>query len=60
MNTSKSTLTEKVLDLTATLDGEAAYKDAEFVVIAAPTNHDSKKNLLRLLLQVEAVIRAGI
>ena len=37
-------LTEKELDLTATLDGEAAYKDAEFVVIAAPTNYDSKKN----------------
>ncbi len=37
-------LTEKELDLTATLDGEAAYKNAEFVVIAAPTNYDSKKN----------------
>lgn len=37
-------LAEKNLDLTATLDGEAAYKDAEFVVIAAPTNYDSKKN----------------
>lgn len=37
-------LAEKELDLTATLDGEAAYKDAEFVVIAAPTNYDSKKN----------------
>ena len=37
-------LEEKDLDLTATLDGEAAYKDAEFVVIAAPTNYDSKKN----------------
>lgn len=37
-------LVEKELDLTATLDGEAAYKDAEFVVIAAPTNYDSKKN----------------
>lgn len=35
---------EKELDLTATLDAEAAYKDAEFVVIAAPTNYDSKKN----------------
>lgn len=37
-------LAEKELDLTATLDGETAYKDAEFVVIAAPTNYDSKKN----------------
>ena len=34
----------KKLDLTATLDAESAYKDAEFVVIAAPTNYDSKKN----------------
>ena len=37
-------LAEKVLDLTATLDGETAYKNADFVVIAAPTNYDSKKN----------------
>ena len=37
-------LAEKELDLTATLDAEVAYKDAEFVVIAAPTNYDSKKN----------------
>ena len=37
-------LAEKELDLTATLDTEAAYSDAEFVVIAAPTNYDSKKN----------------
>ena len=37
-------LAEKELDLTATLDGEVAYRDAEFVVIAAPTNYDSKKN----------------
>ena len=37
-------LAEKELDLTATLDAEAAYKDADFVVIAAPTNYDSRKN----------------
>ena len=37
-------LAEKELDLTATLDGEEAYKNAEYVVIAAPTNYDSKKN----------------
>jgi UDPglucose 6-dehydrogenase len=37
-------LVEKDLDLVATLDGDVAYKDAEFVVIAAPTNYDSQKN----------------
>jgi len=37
-------LAEKELNLVATLDGEKAYKDADFVVIAAPTNYDSKKN----------------
>lgn len=37
-------LAEKELDLHATLDGEQAYRDAEFVVIAAPTNYDSQKN----------------
>lgn len=37
-------LAEKSLDLTATLDGDAAYGDADFVVIAAPTNYDSQKN----------------
>ena len=37
-------LAEKPLDLTATLDGDAAYRDADFVVIAAPTNYDSQKN----------------
>jgi UDPglucose 6-dehydrogenase len=37
-------LAEKALNLTATLDAEAAYKDAEYVVIAAPTNYDSQRN----------------
>lgn len=37
-------LAEKNLDLKATMDAEVAYKDAEFVIIAAPTNYDSKKN----------------
>jgi UDPglucose 6-dehydrogenase len=37
-------LAEKQLDLTATLDAEFAYKNADFVIIAAPTNYDSKKN----------------
>lgn len=37
-------LAEKELDLTATLDGKAAYKDADYVVIAAPTNYDPVKN----------------
>lgn len=37
-------LAEKELDLTATTDGAAAYRDAEYVIIAAPTNYDSKKN----------------
>ena len=48
-------LAEKELDLTATLDAEAAYKDADFVVIAAPTNYDSKKNFFDCSA-VEAVI----
>lgn len=39
-------LAEKELHLTATLDAEQAYSDADFVVIAAPTNYDSKKNFL--------------
>lgn len=48
-------LAEKDLDLTATLDGEAAYKNADYVVIAAPTNYDSKKNFFDCSA-VEAVI----
>lgn len=48
-------LTEKELDLTATLDGETAYKNADYVVIAAPTNYDSKKNYFDTSA-VEAVI----
>ena len=48
-------LAEKDLDLTATLDGESAYKNADFVVIAAPTNYDSKMNFFDCSA-VEAVI----
>lgn len=48
-------LAEKSLDLHATLDGEAAYKQADFVVIATPTNYDSKKNFFDTSA-VEAVI----
>ena len=48
-------LAEKDLDLTATLDGAEAYKNADFVVIAAPTNYDSKKNYFDTSA-VEAVI----
>lgn len=49
-------LAEKELNLVATLDAEAAYKDADFVVIAAPTNYDSKKNFFDTSA-VEAVIK---
>lgn len=52
-------LKEKELKLTATLDAEAAYKDADFVVIAAPTNYDSKKNFFDTSA-VEAVIKLVI
>lgn len=48
-------LAEKELDLTSTLDGEEAYKNADFIVIAAPTNYDSKKNYFDTSA-VEAVI----
>ncbi len=48
-------LAEKELDLTATLDAEVAYKDAEYVIIAAPTNYDSQKNFFDCSA-VEAVI----
>ena len=47
---------EEELDLTATLDAESAYRDAEFVVIAAPTNYDPKKNFFDTSA-VEAVIQ---
>ena len=52
-------LKEKELNLTATLDAEAAYKDADFIVIAAPTNYDSKKNFFDTSA-VEAVIKLVI
>lgn len=52
-------LSEKELDLTATLDAEAAYTDADFIVIAAPTNYDSKKNFFDTSA-VEDVIKLAI
>ncbi len=52
-------LAEKELDLTATLDAETAYKDADFVVVAAPTNYDSKKNFFDTSA-VESVIQLVI
>ncbi len=52
-------LKEKALNLTATLDAESAYKEADFVVIAAPTNYDSKKNFFDTSA-VEAVIKLVI
>ena len=52
-------LAEKELNLKATLDGEAAYRDADFVIIAAPTNYDSKKNFFDTSA-VESVIQLVI
>lgn len=52
-------LAEKELDLKATLDAKEAYSDADFVVIAAPTNYDSKKNFFDISA-VEAVIKLVI
>ena len=52
-------LAEKELNLTATLDAEVSYKDADFVVIAAPTNYDSKKNFFDTSA-VETVIKLVI
>ena len=52
-------LAETELDLTATLDAKEAYSDADFVVIAAPTNYDSKKNFFDTSA-VEAVIKLVI
>ena len=52
-------LAEKELDLKATLDAKEAYSDADFVVIAVPTNYDSKKNLFDISA-VEAVIKLVI
>ena len=52
-------LAEKELDLTATLDAKEAYSDADFVVIAAPTNYDSKKNFFDTSA-VEVVIKLVI
>lgn len=49
-------LAEKALDLTATMDAEAAYKDADFVIVATPTNYDSRKNFFDTS-SVEAVIQ---
>ena len=52
-------LSEKSLDLTATLDGEAAYRDADYIIVAAPTNYDSKKNYFDTSA-VESVVNSVI
>ena len=55
-------LSEKELDLKATMDADAAYKDAEFVIIAVPTNYDSKKNFFdtsAVETVIELVIKAN-
>lgn len=52
-------LAEKELDLTALLDGETAYQEADFIVIAAPTNYDPKENFFDCSA-VEAVIRTAL
>ena len=52
-------LSEKPLDLTATLDAEEAYHSADFVIIAAPTNYDSEKNFFDTAA-VEDVIRLAV
>ncbi len=58
----RNTWRRRNLDLTATLDAEAAYRDADFVVIAAPTNYDSKKNYFdtsAVETVIQLVIRAN-
>ena len=55
----ESYLAEKELDLTATLDAKAAYSDADFVVIAAPTNYDSRKNFFDTFISDITLINLG-